>query len=155
MRTAILLTFTLLVVGRPAGATSHRESPSVASRPQIDGTDFYLFRSYESGRQGYVTFIADYNPLEEPGAAPLYYSLDPLATYDIHISNNGDAVEDLTFRFRFNRLLVGLAYSVGPAGASFPVQLRYKALDDTIQNPESIATAPFLFFAVTDFSKRA
>jgi hypothetical protein len=50
----------------PAGASSHREAPFIASQPQVDGTDFYMFRSYEAGRAGYVTLIANYLPLQDP-----------------------------------------------------------------------------------------
>lgn len=31
-----------------AVASSHREAPWVTEMPKIDGTDFYMFRSYES-----------------------------------------------------------------------------------------------------------
>ena len=35
--------------------SSHREAPFITEHPKVDGTDFYMFRSYESGRDGYVT----------------------------------------------------------------------------------------------------
>ena len=41
-------------------ASSHREAPFITEHPKVDGTDFYMFRSYEQGREGYVTLIADY-----------------------------------------------------------------------------------------------
>src|SRR4051812_39559964 len=50
-----------LTVG-DAGASSHREAPFIAMQPSVDGTDLYLFRSYETGRQGFVTVMADYIP---------------------------------------------------------------------------------------------
>ena len=31
-------------------ASSHREAPFITEHPKVDGTDFYMFRSYESGR---------------------------------------------------------------------------------------------------------
>ena len=39
----------LLIAG--AHASSHREAPSIAGMPKLDATDFYMFRSYEAGRQ--------------------------------------------------------------------------------------------------------
>ena len=33
----------------PAFASSHREAPGITETPKIDGTDFYMFRSYETG----------------------------------------------------------------------------------------------------------
>jgi hypothetical protein len=86
----------------PAHASSHREAPFISSQPKVDGTDFYMFRSYEAGRSGYVTLIADYIPVQDPYAGPNYFALDPDALYEIHIDNNGDGKEDLTFQFRFN-----------------------------------------------------
>lgn len=82
-------------------ASSHREAPFIASLPKVDGTDFYMFRSYETGRQDFVTIIANYLPLQDAYGGPNYFSLDPDALYEIHIDNNGDAREDLTFQFRF------------------------------------------------------
>lgn len=84
-----------------AQASSHREAPFIAGSPKVDGTDFYMFRSYESGRAGFVTIIANYQPLQDAYGGPNYFSMDPEALYEIHIDNNGDAVEDLTFQFRF------------------------------------------------------
>ena len=31
----------------PAHASSHREAPSITTMPKVDGTDFYMFNSYE------------------------------------------------------------------------------------------------------------
>ncbi len=47
-------------------ASSHREAPFITTRPKVDGTDFYMFNSYEAGRAGYVTLIANYQPFEDP-----------------------------------------------------------------------------------------
>ena len=42
----------------PVQASSHREAPFITTAPKVDGTDFYLFGSYEPGRADYVTVIA-------------------------------------------------------------------------------------------------
>ena len=44
--------------------------------PRVDGTDFYMFRSYESGRDGYVTLLANYLPLQDPYGGPNYFDLE-------------------------------------------------------------------------------
>ena len=85
----------------PTVASSHREAPFVATQPQVDATDFYMFRSYEPGRDGYVTLVANYLPLQDPYGGPNYFKLDPNAVYEIHVTNDGGAVENLTFQFRF------------------------------------------------------
>ena len=96
---ALLAAAALVPVG--LHASSHREAPAITEKPKVDGTDFYMFRSYEPGREGFVTFVANYLPLQDPYGGPNYFTLDPRARYEIKIDNDGDAREDLTFRFRF------------------------------------------------------
>ena len=88
-----------------ASASSHREAPFITKYPQVDATDFYLFKSYEPGREDYVTMIANYVPVQAAYGGPNYFPLDSQATYEIHVDNDGDSVEDLTFQFRFQDLL--------------------------------------------------
>ena len=90
-------------------ASSHREAPFITTHPKVDGTDFYMFNSYEAGRAGYVTLIANYQPFENPQGGPNYYTMDPKALYEIHIDNVGDGHEHLTFQFRFKVTDSGLA----------------------------------------------
>lgn len=95
----------LLCLACAAQASSHREAPFITTVPKVDATDFYMFRSYEPGRDGMVTVIANYQPLQDAYGGPNYFSMDPNALYEIHIDNNGDAKEDLTFQFRFKNAL--------------------------------------------------
>ena len=94
-----------LAVSGAVYASSHREAPFIAENPTVDATDFYAFRSYEPDRAGYVTLIANYNPLQDPYGGPNYFSLSPDALYEIHVDNTADAQEDLTFQFRFTHAL--------------------------------------------------
>ncbi|HVT61276.1 MAG TPA: DUF4331 domain-containing protein [Thermoanaerobaculia bacterium] len=118
-----------LLAAVPALASGHREAPAILDMPEVDAADFYMFRSYEPGRAGFVTFIADYNPMQDPFGAPNYYPLRDGAFYDIRIDNTGAAVENLTFRFRFsNRLPVVVPATPGlgvfvplPNGTFVPV----------------------------------
>ncbi|TAL22492.1 MAG: DUF4331 domain-containing protein [Aquabacterium sp.] len=105
----------------PALASSHREAPFITTAPKVDGTDFYMFRSYESGRADYVTIVADYLPLQDAYGGPNYFSLDPNALYEIHIDNNGDAKEDLSFQFRFKNTLKNAAVKVGDQQVAIPL----------------------------------
>lgn len=102
-------------------ASSHREAPSIAKSPKVDATDFYMFKSYESGRSGYVTLIANYQPLQDSYGGPNYFALDPNALYEIHVDNNGDAKEDVTFQFRFQQSLKDLKVPVGGQMVSVPL----------------------------------
>lgn len=100
---SIALGATLVLSGLSSvQASSHREAPYIGKYPQLDGTDFYMFNSYESGREDYVTILANYNPVQAAYGGPNYFPLDNAALYEIHIDNDGDAEEDVTFQFRFN-----------------------------------------------------
>jgi hypothetical protein len=115
------------LVASTAHASSHREAPGATEQPKVDGTDFYMFRSYEPGREGFVTFIANYQPLQAPYGGPNYFTMDPDAYYEIHIDSDGDAVEDLTYQFHFDNTLAmdgqGIALTIGDADVAIP--LRY------------------------------
>jgi len=107
-------------------ASSHREAPAITRSPAVDATDFYMFNSYEPGRAGYVTVIANYIPLQDPYGGPNYFAFDPGALYEIHLDNNGDAREDLTFQFRFSNRLgnsnMGLALNIGGESVAVPLK---------------------------------
>ena len=104
-----LVALALVLATILAQASSHREAPLIAEFPKVDGTDFYMFRSYEPGRENFVTIVANYIPLQVPYGGPNFFSFDPDALYEIHLDNNGDAQEDLTFQFRFQNTLHDLA----------------------------------------------
>lgn len=36
-----------------------------------------MFRSYQAGREGFVTVVANYLPLQAPYGGPNYFPLDP------------------------------------------------------------------------------
>jgi hypothetical protein len=105
----------------PAQASSHREAPYITTQPKVDGTDLYAFASYEPGRDGYITLLANYLPLQDPYGGPNYFALDPDALYAIHIDNDGDAKEDLTFEFRFNNALKGITLPIGDKNVAIPL----------------------------------
>ena len=88
-----------------AEASSHREAPFVTKNPKVDSTDFYMFRSYETGKENFVTIIANYLPLQDAYGGPNYFQLDPEALYEIHVDNDADGVEDVTFQFQFKNTL--------------------------------------------------
>ncbi|HPM67245.1 MAG TPA: DUF4331 domain-containing protein [Piscinibacter sp.] len=102
-------------------ASSHREAPFITTAPKVDGTDLYMFMSYEAGRDGYVTLIANYQPLQAPYGGPNYFKMDPNALYEIHVDNNGDAKEDISFQFRFQNRLNSVALPVGGKNVAIPL----------------------------------
>lgn len=101
--------------------SSHREAPLITQTPKVDGTDFYLFRSYEAGRAGYVTLLANYQPLQAPYGGPNYFLMDPDALYAIHIDNDGDAKADLSYYFRFFNQFKKLSIPVNGVDVAVPL----------------------------------
>lgn len=132
----------LLSAAAPASASSHREAPFITTSPKVDGTDFYMFRSYEAGRAEYVTLIANYLPLQDAYGGPNYFALDPNALYEIHIDNNGDAREDLSFQFRFTNTLAN-----GGNGVTLPIRGKNMAIPLVQAGPVSSLRDPNLNLA--------
>ena len=88
-------------VGPPgASASSHREAPLIADDPAADNTDVYAFVSPD--RPDTVTIIANYYPFQDPAGGPNYFRFDPTVRYELKVDSDGDAVEDVTYRFRFS-----------------------------------------------------
>jgi hypothetical protein len=111
----------LAAAGVTVQGSSHREAPGITGRPKLDGTDFYMFRSYEPGRQDYVTLIANYVPLQDAYGGPNFFTLDPKAVYEIHVDSNGDAREDLTFQFGFHVAYKGITVPAGGVQVQVPL----------------------------------
>jgi hypothetical protein len=105
----------------PAQASSHREAPFITTQPKVDGSDFYMFNSYETGRAGYVTLIANYQPLQDAYGGPNYFKMDPNALYEIEIDNKGDAREHLTFQFRFQNNFKAITLPIGGQNIAIPL----------------------------------
>jgi hypothetical protein len=80
-------------------ASSHREAPLISQDPQADGTDVYAFVSPD--RPDTVTLITSWLPFENPAGGPNFYKFGDNVLYEIKIDNTGDAVEDITYQFRF------------------------------------------------------
>ncbi|MEQ8315229.1 MAG: DUF4331 domain-containing protein [Gammaproteobacteria bacterium] len=111
----------VLVAGAGTFASSHREAPMIAGLPRLDATDLYAFRSYEAGREDTVTILANYFPLQDPYGGPNYFDLDDNALYEIHVDNDGDSEEDITFSFDFSTILAGVSVPVGNEMTAIPL----------------------------------
>ena len=102
MRTQIIGLSAIFIVAlamMPGQASSHREAPLIAQDPTADNTDVYAFVSPDAPDT--VTLIANFIPFQAPDGGPNFYPFDPNVVYEIHIDNNGDAVEDITYQWRF------------------------------------------------------
>lgn len=93
----------------------------IAGMPRLDAADFYMFRSYEPGRSNYVTMIADYVPLQDPGGGPNFYQMETNGYYDLNVDNTGSGKPTYTFRFRFS--VANRNISVPVDGKNVPIAL--------------------------------
>ena len=151
-RAATGLVLVTLLAG-PVMGSSHREAPGITEMPKVDNTDVYAFRSYEPGREAYVTLIANFQPGEGPGDGPNYYTMDPDAIYEIHIDNTGDAVEDLTYQFKFTNSLKGdTGKTVTVGGKTLPIPLRQIG---AISNPNDANLGEDETYTVTQITSPA
>jgi len=126
-----------LMAVSPAMSSSHREAPNITKMPKVDNTDVYAFRSYEPGRAAFTTIISNFQPFQEPGGGPNYFTMDPDALYEIMIDSNGDAREDLTYQFQFsNTLQNGRGITVNAGGKQLPIALRHIGQISTSTDPD-------------------
>ena len=123
IRSKVLLSSLTMVLPLSVFASSHREAPFISTLPAVDGTDFYMFMSYEPGRTGYVTLLANYNPLQDPIGGPNYFALDPDALYAINIDNQGNAQPDIQFQFQFTNTFKGLSVPTGAPSGNVSIPL--------------------------------
>jgi hypothetical protein len=99
----------------PLTASSHREAPLISQDPLADNTDVYAFVSPASPDR--VTILASFIPLQVPSGGPNFSKFDDNVLYELMVDNNGDAVEDVTFQFRFRTEIRNpntFLYNTGP-----------------------------------------
>ena len=83
----------------PANASSHREAPSITEDPVADLTDLYAFVSPD--RTDSTTLVMNTDPFQLPGGGPNFNKFGDDVLYEFNIDNNGDAVADVKYQFRF------------------------------------------------------
>jgi hypothetical protein len=96
-------------------ASSHREAPLISNDPVADNVDVYAFVS--PNRPDTVTMVATYIPLEEPAGGPNFYGFGEDVLYGIHVDNDRDGEEDVSYEFRFDtrtRNKDTFLYNTGP-----------------------------------------
>ena len=132
--TSVVATLGLLGTLVPGGASSHREAPLISEDPVADTTDVYAFVSPEDPSK--VTFIADWIPLEEPAGGPNFYKFGDDVKYQINIDNDGDAVDDLTYEFRFRTQIQNpktFLYNTGPVSSVTDEDFNIRQLYDVTE----------------------
>jgi hypothetical protein len=98
----------------PALAASHREAPLISLDAPADITDFFMFRSYEAGKDDKIVLIMNVFPGGEPSSGPNYFGFDPNVRYAFHVDNNLDGkADDIEFEFQFRTEVRGLVDQLG------------------------------------------
>ena len=98
--------------------SSHREAPSISQDPVADNADVYAFVSPDDPTT--VTIITNYVPLEGPPGGPNFFEFGDDVLYSIYIDNDGDALPEIEYRFRFRTTLQNedtFLYNTGPIGS--------------------------------------
>ncbi len=84
-------------------ASSHREAPLISQDPVADNTDFYMYR--DANDPTMVNVVANYIGLEQPAAGPNFARFGDDVLYEIHVDNDGDVIDDITYQFRFRTII--------------------------------------------------
>jgi uncharacterized protein DUF4331 len=95
--------------------SSHREAPEISKDPVADNADTYAFVSPD--KPSTVTIITNYVPLQAPPGGPNFFEFGDDVLYSIHIDNDGDALPEITYEFRFETTLRDpdtFLYNTGP-----------------------------------------
>src|SRR5215470_16382384 len=95
--------------------SSHREAPGISSDPVADNADTYAFVSPDDPTT--VTIITNYVPLQGPPGGPNFFEFGDDVLYSIHIDNDGDALPEITYQFKFHttyRNKETFLYNTGP-----------------------------------------
>jgi hypothetical protein len=96
-----------------ASAASHREAPMISLDAPADITDFFMFRSYETGNADKVVLVMD-TQSSEPSAGPNYWNFDPGVKYLFNVDNNKDGkADDVVFEVTFENEIRGVVDQLG------------------------------------------
>jgi hypothetical protein len=78
-----------------------------------------------------VTLVANYIPFEEPAGGPNFHHFGDDVLYDINLDNNGDAIPDVTYEFRFRTAIQNkgtFLYNTGPIDSINSPNYNYRQL---------------------------
>jgi hypothetical protein len=98
-----------------ADASSHREAPLITEDPVADNTDVYAFVAPDAPDA--VTLVANWIPLEAPYGGPNFHKFGDDVLYTLRVDNDGDAVPDVSYEFRFRTQIANrktFLYNTGP-----------------------------------------
>src|ERR1700736_6819279 len=88
-------------------AASHRNGPLLLEDQTANLNDFYIFRSYETGKSDRLVMSMSAQGFQNPENGPSYYKFSDSVLYRFNINNarSLDGNSDLQIDFRFNTTL--------------------------------------------------
>src|SRR5437016_1651107 len=86
-----------------AFAASHRNGPLLLEDQTANLNDFYLFRSYETGKSDRIVMSMSAQGFQNPDNGPSYYKFSPSVLYRFNINNSRglDGAPDMQIDFQF------------------------------------------------------
>ena len=125
-----------------ASASSHREAPLISSDPQADLTDLYAFMSPDA--KDTLSLVMNVNPMEQAAGGPNFYKFADDVLYQFNIDNNGDALPDWEYQFRFTTTTLLNAASSGRADSFSPTPHFFSVATATTANhsPDPAVSSP-------------
>ncbi len=101
------LSAALLLLGSGAFAASHRNGPLLLEDQTANLNDFYIFRSYESGKSTSVVMSMSAQGFQNPDNGPSYYKFSDSVLYRFNINNQRglDGRPDLIVDVQFQTTL--------------------------------------------------
>ena len=131
------------MTGSGTEASSHREAPAIGADPLADTTDVYAFIAPDAPDK--LTLVGNWIPLEEPAGGPNFYNFGDDVSYEFAIDNDGDAIEDVTYEYRFKTTVVDpttFLYATGPIDSLTDPNFNIRQTYDVYRNGVKINGAP-------------
>ena len=96
-----------LLLGTCAFAASHRNGPLLLEDQTANLNDFYIFRSYESGKSNNIVMSMSAQGFQNPDNGPSYYKFSDSVLYRFNVNNQRglDGRPDLIVDFQFQTQL--------------------------------------------------
>jgi len=97
----------LVLMGASAFAASHRNGPLLLEDQTANLNDFYIFRSYETGKSNSLVMSMSVQGFQNPDNGPSYYKFSDSVDYRFNINNQRglDGQPDIEIDFVFNTVL--------------------------------------------------
>src|SRR5277367_6633122 len=136
-------------IAASAFAASHRNGPLLLEDQTANLNDFYIFRSYETGKSNNLVMSMSVQGFQNPDQGPSYYKFSDSVDYRFNINNQRglDGNPDLEIDFVFNTQLRSNATFLSYLGPITSIDstgiLLYQTYQVIVRNLDTGATSFF------------